>query len=161
MAKVVSAFNYVGMLACFVTVFLVAIDVILRKLSNQALSIKGSNELSQFLLVIMCVLAIPTLQIKKGHVWVNMFVMKFPRRFRNIWMGVIMLIETIVSAAFCYGCFSYASTVAVRTTDLLHMPYAPFTYLCAFGFLELTVLFLIDSIQYFIDAGKKEEDTAA
>ena len=146
------------MLACFVCVFVVAIDVILRKVSGQKLSITGSNELSQYLLVVMCMLAIPTLQIKKGHVWVNMFVDMMPKKVRSIWLGVILLIETVVAIAFVYGCASYASVVAVRTTDLLKLPYSPFCYLCAFGFLEFAVLLLIDTIQAFQEAAKGGEE---
>ena len=155
-AKVVNGVNYVGMLACFVCVFVVAIDVILRKVSGQTLGITGSNEISQYLLLIMCMTAIPMLQVKKGHVLVNMFVDKLPVRGRNRWYGVVMLLETIVAAAFCYGCFSYASVVSNRLSDMLKLPNAPFCYICSFGFLELTVLFAIDTIQYFIDAGKKD-----
>jgi len=153
-AKVVSGFNYIAMAACFICVFVVAIDVILRKVSGQTVSIKGSNELSTFLLLVMCMLSIPTLQIKKGHVWVSMFVEMVPQKLRSIWLGIVLLIETLVSIAFCYGCFSYAATVSVRSSDILHLPWAPFCYLCAFGFLEFAVLLAIDTIQSFIDAGK-------
>ena len=93
-AKFISGVNYIAMAACFVCVFVVAIDVILRKVSGQKLSITGSNELSTFLLLVMCMLSIPMLQIKKGHVWVNMFVDMFPAKMRSIWLGVLLLLET-------------------------------------------------------------------
>ena len=41
--KFVSGLNYIGLAACFVTVFVVAIDVILRKVSGAQLSVKGSK----------------------------------------------------------------------------------------------------------------------
>ena len=163
-AKIVGAVNYVAMFACFICVFVVAIDVILRKVSGQTASIPGSNELSTFLLLVMCMLSIPALQIKKGHVWVNMFVDKVPPRLRSIWLGIVLFIETLVAVAFCYGCFSYAAVVSVRSSDILHLPWAPFCYLCAFGFLEFAVMLAIDTIQSFIDAkngGEKKEDPAA
>jgi TRAP-type C4-dicarboxylate transport system permease small subunit len=158
-AKVVRAINYVAMAACFLCVFVVSIDVILRKVSGQRLSISGSNEMSQFLLLVMCMLSIPMLQIKKGHVWVSMFVEKLPVKLRSIWLGVILLIETLVCVAFVVGCIQYGSAVAVRTSDLLHLPWRPFAYVCAFGFLEFAVLLAIDTIQSFQGArggdGKK------
>lgn len=155
-AKVINAINYVGMAVCFVMVFVVAFDVILRKVSGQHYSIKGSNEFSQYFLVVMCMLAIPALQVKKGHVWVNMFVDKFPAKFRSYWMGVITLIETLVSAAFCYGCFSYATSLITsgRASDVLNMPLWPFTFVCSLGFLEFTVILLIDTIMFFQDGAK-------
>ena len=151
------------MAACFVCVFVVAIDVILRKVSGQKLSITGSNELSTFLLLVMCMLSIPMLQIKKGHVWVNMFVDMMPGKVRSIWLGVILLLETAICIAFIYGCTAYGTVVAVRTSDLLNLPWKPFCYLCAFGFLEFAVLLAIDTIQCFIDAahgGEKKEAAA-
>ena len=151
-ARFISICNYAGMAACLICVFVVALDVILRKVSGQRISVKGSNELSTFLLLTMCMLAIPTLQIRKGHVWVNMFVNMMPKRIRGIWMGIVLLLETAVALAFCYGSAAYASVVSVRTSDILHLPWVPFCYLCAFGFLELAVLLAIDSIQSFMDA---------
>ena len=151
------------MFACFICVFIVAIDVILRKASHAEVSIPGSNEMSQYLLVVMCMFAIPTLQIKKGHVLVDMFVNMFPAKMRSIWMGVILLLETLIACAFVYGCASYAATNAGRLTDVLNMPYEPFCYLCAFGFLEFAVILAVDTIQCFIDAahgGEKKEAAA-
>ncbi len=160
-AKVVNGFNYIAMAACFICVFVVAIDVILRKVSGQKLSITGSNEMSTFLLLVMCMLSIPMLQIKKGHVWVSMFVSKFPAKMRSIWLGVILFIETVICVAFCIGCFRYGAAVAVRTSDLLHLPWRPFAYVCSFGFLEFAVLLAIDTIQCFIDAAHGGEKKAA
>ena len=151
-AKFVSAFNYIGMAACLVCVIVVASDVILLKASGQQLSIKGSNELSTFLLLIMCMLSIPTLQIRKGHVRVNMFVDMMPARVRGIWMGIVLLIEAAVALAFSYGCIAYASVVSVRSSDILHLPWSPFCYLCAFGFFEFAVLLGIDAVMSFMDA---------
>ena len=56
--KFVSALNYIGLAACFVMVFVVAIDVILRKVSGAQMSIKGSNEFSAYFLVVICLLAL-------------------------------------------------------------------------------------------------------
>lgn len=144
------------MAICFVMVFVVAFDVILRKLSNQSLSIKGSNEFSQYFLVVMCMLAIPALQVKKGHVWVNMFVDKFPAKLRGYWMGVITLIEALVSAAFTYGCTGYAMSLisSGRASDVLNMPLWPFALVCALGFLELFVLLIIDTIMFFQEGAR-------
>lgn len=157
--KIINSINYIGMAVCFVMVFVVSIDVILRKVSGQTLSIKGSNEFSQYFLVVICMLAIPALQVKKGHVWVSMFVDKFSPKFRNIWMGIIYTIETIVAAAFTYGCFSHALNLIAsgRSSDVLHLPWWPFAGVCAIGFLEFFVILLIDTIMYF-QAGSKSDN---
>lgn len=163
-SKVVTGFSYISMAVCFVMVFVVAIDVILRKVSGQALSIKGSNEFSSYFLIVITMLAIPVMQAKKGHVWVSMFVDMMPKKLRAIWLGVVHFVETVVSAALCYGSIAQALKLMEngRATDVLNMPWWPFAFVCAFGFLELTVLLLIDTIQFFIDAknGGETEKTA-
>ena len=142
------------MAVCFVMVFVVAIDVILRKVSGQAISIKGSNEFSSYFLIVITMLAIPVMQVKKGHVWVSMFVDMFPKKFRAMWLGIVHLIEALVTLALCYGAVSQALTLMEngRATDVLNMPWWPFAFVVAWGFLELFVLLFIDCIQYFIDA---------
>ncbi len=143
-------------------VFVVAIDVILRKVSGQRFSISGSNEFSSYFLIVIVMLAIPVMQVKKGHVWVNMFVDMLPAKLNKVWMGIVLFVETVVSAALCYASVQQAITLFGngRATDVLNMPWWPFAIVCAFGFFEFTVLLLIDSIQYFIDAGKPAEKTA-
>ena len=164
--KFVSILNYVGLASCFVMVFVVAIDVILRKVSGAQLSIKGSNEFSAYFLVVICLLAIPVFQVKKGHIWVNMFVDMFPPKMRTIWLGVVHLIELAVCALLSYGAVlklqNFLNTGT--TTDVLNMPKWPFALVCLIGFAELTILLLMDTIQLFIDAAtnncevvKKEE----
>ncbi len=153
-SKVVNGASYISMAVCFVMVFVVAIDVILRKVSGQAVSIKGSNEFSSYFLIVITMLAIPVMQVKKGHVWVSMFVDMFPKKFRAIWLGIVHFIETVVGAALCYGCIAQGFTLLEngRATDVLNMPWWPFAFVCAFGMLELTILLFIDTIQFFIDA---------
>ncbi len=162
-SKAVNGISYISMAVCFVMVFVVAIDVILRKVSGQRLSIEGSNEFSSYFLIVITMLAIPVMQVKKGHVWVNMFVDMLPAKLRSLWLGIVLFIETVVSGALCYGSYAQAMTLLEngRATDVLNMPWWPFAFVCAFGFLELTVLLLIDSIQSFIDVGKSGEKVAA
>ena len=158
--KFVSGLNYVGLAACFVMVFVVAIDVILRKVSGAQLSIKGSNEFSAYFLVVICLLAIPTFQVKKGHIWVNMFVDMFPPKLRTIWLAVVHVIELAVCALFTYGAVlklqNFLNTGT--TTDVLNLPKWPFALVCLIGFAELTILILLDAIQLFINAAKGEHE---
>ena len=156
--KFVSGLNYIGLAACFVTVFVVAIDVILRKVSGAQLSVKGSNEFSAYFLVVICLLAIPTFQVKKGHIWVNMFVDMFPAKMRTIWLAVIHVIEVAVCSLLSYGALlKLQSFIKTGTsTDVLNMPKWPFALACLIGFVELTILLLFDTIQLFMDIGKSD-----
>ena len=158
--KFVRGLNSIGLAACFVMVFVVAIDVILRKVSGARLSIKGSNEFSAYFLVVICLLGIPTLQVKKGHIWVNMFVDMSPPKMRTIWLAVVHVLELVVCALLTYGAvqklMNFISTGT--TTDVLNMPKWPFALACLIGFAELTILILMDTIQLIIDAAKNKPE---
>ena len=153
----VGSINYIGLAACFVMVFVVAFDVIIRKLSHASISIKGSNEFSAYFMVVIVMLAIPTLRITKGHVWVSMFVDKFPPRFRLYWLGFIQIIELAVFAMLTYGgvlkLMNFISTGT--TTDVLNMPKWPFALAILVGFGEMTVFMVLDVIQTFMDASRR------
>lgn len=160
-SKVVNGINYIGLALCFATVFIVAIDVIVRKLSHATVSIKGSNEMAAYFLVVIVMLAIPVLQVKKGHIWVNMFVDKFPAGLRSKWLGVVQLIELIVFIMFTYGAVlklqNFLSTGT--STDVLNMPKWPFALIILIGFAEMSVLVFIDMVQMF--RGKDNDLQAA
>jgi len=157
-SKVVLAVNSLGLLACFVMVFVVAIDVILRKVSGNAVSIKGSNEFSSYFLIVICMLGIPALQVKDGHVWVNMIVNKMPYRVRCFYHGFILLLEAVVVGMLTYGGWmKVQSYIGVGRTDVLNMPKWPFALICLIGFAEFFILLLIDTIQLFMDGSKNEE----
>ncbi len=153
-SKIVSGLNYIGLAACFAMVFVVSFDVIIRKVTNASMSIKGSNEFAAYFMIVIVMLAIPALRIKKGHVWVSMFVDKFPPRFRSRWMIVTQVIELAV-----FAMFTYASVLKLQnflstgtTTDVLNMPKWPFALVILIGFAEMTVFMVIDTIQAVIDA---------
>jgi len=153
-ARIVGGINYIGLASCFVMVFVVAFDVILRKLSNASVSIRGSNEFAAWFMVVIVMLAIPTLRITKGHVHVSMFVDRLRPRLRAYWMGVVSCIELAVFALLTYGGVlklqSFLSTGT--TTDVLNMPKWPFALVCLIAFAEMTVFMVLDTIQLFIDA---------
>ena len=154
----VGAINYLGLASCFVMVFVVAIDVIIRKLSGASLSIKGSNEFSAYFMVVIVMLAIPTLRITKGHVWVSMFVDKLPPRVRSWWIFGLHLIELVVFAMLAYSSALKLSNFVSTgtTTDVLNMPKWPFALVCFVGFAEMTIFMIIDSIQVFTDAAHRK-----
>ncbi len=155
-SRIVGGINYLGLASCFVMVFVVAFDVILRKLSNASVSIKGSNEFAAYFMVVIVMLAIPTLRITKGHVHVSMFVDKLQPRLRAYWMGVISCIELAVFALLTYGSVlklqSFISTGT--TTDVLNMPKWPFALVCLIAFAEMTIFMILDTIRLFMDAKK-------
>jgi TRAP-type C4-dicarboxylate transport system permease small subunit len=154
--KVAVGISYVSMALLFAMVIIVAVDVILRK--AQIGRINGSNELTGFFLVIVCTLGIPVLQIKNGHVWVNLFVNKFPYKFRCFWRFAITLVETAAIAMLVIGAYNKVVLFAERSalTDVLNLPKWLFAAFSLLAFAEYFILSLVDTIQLFIDGVKNE-----
>ena len=157
-SRVITGIGYAGLLFLFAMVVIVAVDVVIRKLSGGGLKIRGSNELTQFFMVIVCSLGIPVLQIKKGHIWVPLFVDRFPYRFRCFWVFGVSLVETGVVAMLCVGAFNKVTDLIStgRPTDVLNIPQWIFAAVMLVAFLEYFVLSVIDTIQYCVDGAKNE-----
>ena len=156
--RVVTAIGYVALVCLFAMAIIVAVDVLLRKISGSTMRIDGSNELTGFLMVIVCSLFIPVLQLKNGHIWVPLFVDRFPYRFRCFWLFVIMIAETGVIAMLAIGAYrKLADLISTgRATDVLRMPWWIFAVFVVIAFIEYFVLSLVDTIQLCIDGVKNE-----
>jgi TRAP-type C4-dicarboxylate transport system permease small subunit len=155
--KVSNAVNHIGLASLFAMVFIVAIDVILRKLTGNAASIRGSNELTVYLMVYACVLGIPVLQSNHGHVWVDLFVNKFPSRMRSFWMFVILLLETLVISMLLWGALKNVSSLMSpppKLTFVLNMPQWVFAIATVVAFVEYFLLVLCDALRYLSDGVK-------
>ena len=155
--KVIIGVGYLAFAALFVMVFIVAVDVILRKLGIGR--IDGSNEYTTSVMVIICMLGIPVLQLKKGHVWVNLLVNKYPKKMQPYWMFGIMVIESLVVAMMIWGSYNKIIMFASRhtTTDVLNIPRSWLAAITLIGLIEYFVLVAMDTIQYFVDARKPPE----
>ena len=155
--SVASAVNYGAMIPLFLMVFVVFIDVALRKM--QLGRIHGSNELTMYFMVWICMLGIPVLHFKDGHVWINLFVNKFPYRFRCFWRCAIMAAETALIGLLAIGgynkvVFFYKMST---TSDVLNMPKWIFAAAGLVAFAEYFLLSLIDTVQFCMDGIGGEE----
>jgi TRAP-type C4-dicarboxylate transport system permease small subunit len=152
--------DYAAMLPLFVMVFIVAVDVILRK--AQMGRINGSNELTTYFMVWICMLGIPSLHFKDGHVWVSLFVDRFPYRFRCFWRCGIMLFETAIIGLLAYG--GYEKVMGFYTkaavTDVLNLPKWIFALAGLVAFVEYFLLSLIDTVRFCADGVKNEAQAA-
>ena len=148
LAKAVVYVNILGMISCLVTVLVVTLDVIVRKVSGGSLAIPGSSELSAYLLVVICMLAIPVLQVRNGHIRVEMLLNRLPRRQRQIWLSAVYVLEFLVCLLFVAGGVSKLKLFLETgtRTDVLNVPKWPFALVCLLGFAELSALTGLDAI---------------
>ena len=157
--KVVIHVGYLALAALFVMVFIVAIDVVIRKIGIGRIT--GSNEYTTSVMVIICMLGIPILQLKRGHVWVPLLVNKYPKKLQPYFMCFVMLVETAVVGLLIWGGYEKIVMFASRstTTDVLHIPKSWLAIVALIGFIEYFVLMAFDTIQLFLD-GRKDPELA-
>ena len=155
--SVANALNYLAVIPLFLMVFVVAVDIILRKL--QVGRIHGSNELTMYFMVWICMLGIPVLYFKDGHIWINLFVNKMPYRFRCFWRCGVMIFETALIGLLAYGGWDKTVAFYMRntTSDFLNMPKWIFAVAALAAFAEYFLLSLIDTVQFCIDGFYGEE----
>jgi len=173
--RVVVGIGYISLVMLFIMVIVVAVDVVLRKISGGSMRIDGSNEITGFFMVVVCTLWIPALQLKNGHILVTLFTDKFPYRFRCFWLCVIMLLESAVIALLTIGAYRKVIDLFTvvkrvegapwwmsgRLTDVLNMPMWLFAVFVLIAFLEYFIISLIDTIQLCIDGIKNEPPAPA
>ncbi len=144
--KVVGYFTYVSIAACFLMMVITTLDVAVRK--SGVFNIKGSNELVEIGMVILVFLGVASLQVKDGHVKVDMLVARCPRRLRHFVQSAVLFVEVLIYGSMSYACISklleYLKTPVY--TGVLEMPYAPFYVIMIVGLVSFTVLLLMDSV---------------
>ena len=121
-------------------------NVILRDLFNNP--IRGTPELSEFMMVLVIFLALGWCAVTRKHVRVELIVDRFPRRIQIILESITLLITLGIFVIITWR--SILESMAVYdTTSLLRLPHAPFYWIMTFGLaifcLSITVL-LIENI---------------
>jgi TRAP-type C4-dicarboxylate transport system permease small subunit len=121
-------------------------DVALRKTST--LNIAGSYEIIEMGMVLMVYLGIASLQVKDGHVKVDMLVTRFPRRLQNFLQFIMLMIEVCVYSVMTYACIIKVFELQKTPfyTAVLKLPYAPFYIVMIIGLASFTLLLLADSL---------------
>lgn len=143
---------YIAMAVTFALMCITTIDVVLRKVST--FSIIGSYEMTEMGLVLIVALAVPYLQVAKGHVRVDIFINKYPKTLRQIIDGIVLLVSAVVMALMVYAVFLQAGSYLASSagTSVISIPYAPFMYFMVVGYGLYTILLFIDGIMEIINA---------
>lgn len=143
---------YIAMAMTFILMCITTVDVVMRKVSTS--SILGSYEMTEMGLVLIIALAVPYLQVAKGHVRVDIFVNKFPKRLQLFVDGLTLLASSVVMAIMVYALYLQAGSYVVSgaNTSVIHIPYAPFVYSMVVGYGLYTILLFIDGIIEFAKA---------
>ena len=155
MRKISRGVAWFPMIAVFAVTIILVLDIILRR-TTEAITFRGSYELTELGMVIIIFLGFAVTQAEKGNIRVTVFIEKFPYRIKE-------LIETGMAAftAVLGGVTFYASVLLAMdysrmnlTTGVLFIPQAPFCVIMAFGFFALTVVLIFDTLEHLLNAIK-------
>lgn len=141
-SRLVLALNCIGMLACLLSVLLVSLDVVLRKLTDSRLSVRGSGEISAYCLVLMCMFSIPALQVRNGHIRVSVLSDRLTGKLLLALRRCVLAIECAAYVLLSWGSIRKVQMFLETGTrmDVLNIPKWPFALACVICFSEMAVL---------------------
>ena len=121
--------------------------------------IRGTFELMGYFGAIVTALALGYTQIKRGHIAVDIVVLRFSENTQRILHAVNHLVCMAFFSIVTWQVFKYASTLREtgEVTETLQIIYYPFTYAVALGCLILAFTFLVDFLKSIIgDRGGRQ-----
>jgi len=153
--------SYFSMIVTVIMTLILTADVILRKVTGNAVSVKGAYEITQMMLCTFIFSTWAYTQTVHGHISVVMFIQKMPRVLRFICFSFTSLLSAATMAFGTYAAFVQISAVKEtgESTANLLIPYWPF-YIFEFVALALLTVVLIRDAIYAIMA-IADKDTAA
>ena len=115
--------------------------------------IRGTFELTGYFGAIVTALALGYTQIKRGHIAVDIVVLRFSAKTQRILHAVNHLVCMAFFSIVTWQVFKYASTLREtgEVTETLQIIYYPFTYAVALGCLILAFTFLVDFLKSIIE----------
>ena len=111
--------------------------------------VKGTFELMGYCGAVTMAFALGITQMKKGHVAVDILVLKFPESVQKTLKGINYSICTVFFAAVSWKIAQYATTLLKtgEVTETLRIIYYPFTYCVAIGCATLALVSLTELLK--------------
>lgn len=138
----------VGTWLVMVMMLLTVTDVALRYVFNRP--IKGTFELTTFMMAILFSFGLAYTQASKGHVAVDLVISQLPQKAQTIIGSITCFMSLVLFCLATWRTFVYAKNLYVKhevSGDLL-LPTAPFAFLTALGLLLMCLALLIDLVDY-------------
>ena len=130
-----------GMLG--ILMVLTVANVILRDIFNNP--IRGTPELSEFIMVLVVFLALAWCAVTRKHVKVELITGRLPLKVQRILTGFTLFLTLGIFVTITWRSF-LESMVVYDTTSLLRLPHTPFFWIMTFGLalfsLSVAVLFI-------------------
>ncbi|MBW2058003.1 MAG: TRAP transporter small permease [Deltaproteobacteria bacterium] len=121
--------------------------------------VRGTFELMGYFGALVTAFALGYTQVKRGHIAVDILVLRFSKKTQKILNSVNYSICMVFFALVAWKIAQYGATLweTGEVTETLQIIYYPFTYGVAFGFLVLSLVFLTDLLKAVSGRGGDEE----
>jgi TRAP-type C4-dicarboxylate transport system permease small subunit len=153
--KVISErFALLAQLAILVLTLLMATDVIMRYFFNRP--VPGGHELVQFLGAIFVSSGVAYCAVRKAHVDVDLITNMLPKRMQTVLSALTGFLAFCMWALVSWRTFIYAveSYHSPAMSAVLSIPQYPFVFVVGIGCALLTLVILVDTVEFAIKAVK-------
>ena len=123
------------------------------------LPIRGTFELMGYFGAVVTAMALGYTQIKRGHIAVDIVVLRFSEKTQRILLAVNHLVCMAFFIIVTLQVYKYATTLweTGEVTETLQIVYYPFTYAVALGCLILAFTFFVDFLKSLLgDQGNSQ-----
>ena len=147
--------NYAGAAVLTSMMLLTGFDVTLRYIFNKP--IRGSYELTEFLMSLVVALGLAYCAMEKGHVRVDLVVSRLSTRSQAVMNFIASLVFLIMFILITWQSVYRAQAMiqAHLTSNVLYIPSFPFVFVLTFGSAVLCLVLLRDTLDYLFQAVKK------
>ena len=148
------AVNSVAAGILVVMMLLTAADVLLRYVFNQPIS--GSLELTEYMMLIVVAFGLAHCAAQKGNVRVDVLTSRLPPRAQAVLNSITYLLSLGLFALITWQSISYIGFMfdAGRISASLLIPVFPFVGMVALGSAMLSLVLLVDFLDYLSQAVK-------
>ena len=142
----------------WVIVFLVAFNIVARKLFN--FTISGIIEIVQYGMLVVMSISMARTTFTGGHVSVSIITAKLPKLGRYIIEFLSMIFSAALITAAAYICIQYIpkTLASGQVTEVYRIPFYIIYFVMAFGLVTSALTFILSAINTVITAlGLKDQ----
>ncbi len=140
--------GYIGSGVVALAMLSIVADVAGRRFFNKPVT--GTLEMNEFMLVIITFCTISYCQFLKGHVTIDLFVERLPKKIQVILDSVIYVFYLVVAALLSWQLYLYAIAAINQhiTSGTLLVPVFPFAFIAAAACTILFIVVLLHLLTY-------------
>lgn len=152
-SNTVAIVSYIALVGIMV---LITVDVLLRKIIQ--VTVVGSYEIVQLMLLLLVFGAFAYAQTNRSHIHVTMFIAMMPRQISMVLFGLwgVLSTGTAVLCGYALILQGFYAQSAGTWTPVLYIPLYPFNYIAAFCMFIFALTLLWDTIKSFIGVVNEE-----